>query len=79
MSSCENCTTIDDYNEKCRLSNPCKSHRGYAVQIKDFNSCLEDICDSSNFTIEVSYAPIVTMIKCHQMQNTYPGGIANKT
>jgi hypothetical protein len=45
-SSCENCTVADEYNEKCRLCNPCSVHRGYAVTIKDCNSCLEEVCDS---------------------------------
>ena len=40
---CENCAIIDDSNEKCRLFNPCKLHRGYAVQIKNYNSCLDAV------------------------------------
>ena len=72
-SSCENCTFADDYNEKCKLCNPCKLHRGYAVQIKDCNSCLEEICDSHNRGFLCSNCHYD---KCDQWENTYPGMIA---
>ena len=45
-SSYENLTIVDEYDEKCRLCNPFKFTRGYAVQIKYYNSCLEEIYDS---------------------------------
>jgi len=45
---CENCTTDDDYYEKCRLCNPCELHRGCAVRIECCNYCLEDMCDSQS-------------------------------
>ena len=57
-SSRENYTIVDEYDEKCRLYNPCELHRGYAIQIKDCNSFLEEICDS----YEDSHALIVNMI-----------------
>ena len=71
-SSCENCTTVDDYNEKCRLCNPCKLHKGYAVQIKDCNTCLEETCDSHPNGYLCSNCHFD---KCDQWENTYPGMI----
>ena len=59
-----------EYNEKCRIGNPCKFHRGYTVQIKDCNSCLEDVCNShtKGFLCPNGH-------KCDQWENTYPGMI----
>ena len=75
-SSCENCTMADDYNKKCRLYNPCKLHRGYAVQIEDCNSCLEDVFDSHNRGFPCSNCHYD---KCDQWENTYPGMIVKNT
>ena len=72
-SSCENCTLVDDYNEKRRISNPCKLHRGYAVRIKAWNSCLEEICDSHTTGFLFSNCPYD---KCNQWKNSYPAMIA---
>ena len=57
-SSCKNCTIIDDYNKNCRLSNPCILHRGYAVQ----NKVIPVLKMFLTLTIDISSAPIVTMI-----------------
>ena len=59
--SYENCIIINDYNEKCRLWNSCNLHRGYADQHKDFNFCLEDVCDSHTRGLIYS--------NCHYDQN----------
>ena len=63
---------IEEYDEKCRLCNPCKLHRGYAVQIKGCNSCLEEVCDShprGHLCSNCHYD------KCKQWESTYPGMI----
>jgi hypothetical protein len=63
---------IDEYDENCRLCNLRKLHRGYAVQIKGCNSCLEEICDShpsGHLCSNCHYD------KCSQWENTYPGMI----
>ena len=71
-SSCENCTTVSEYDEKCRLCNPCKLHRGYAIKIKDCNSCLEEVCDSH---VRGFLCSNCHYDKCNQWENTYPGMI----
>ena len=72
-SSCENCTIIEDYNENCKLCNPYKFHRGYAVQIKACNSCLKDVfaSDTRDFLCSDCHYG-----KCDQWENPYPGLIA---
>ena len=45
-SSCENWIIVYEYDEKSRLCSPFKLTRGYAIQIKYCNSCLEEIYDS---------------------------------
>jgi hypothetical protein len=69
-SSCKNCKMIDENDEKSILCNPCKLHRGYAVQIKGCNSWLEGVCDShptGHLRSNCHYD------KCNQWENTYPG------
>ena len=44
-SSCENYKIVNEYDERRTLYNLCKLYRRYAVQIKDCNSCIEDICE----------------------------------
>ena len=44
-STIENCPIIDEVNEKCKLCSPYKQHSGHVVQIKNYNSCLENIYD----------------------------------
>ena len=56
-SSCENCNFVDEYDENCRRYNPCKLHIGYAVQFKDRNFCLEEVCDSHSI--------VYLSAKCH--------------
>ena len=74
-SSYENFTIIDDYDEKCRLYNPYKLHRRYAVDIKDSHSCLDDVCDSQStgFLKSNCWYNI-----CDQRENTYPNLIEKK-
>ena len=68
----ENCTIIDDYYENCKLCNPYKSQIGYRVQIKDFNSCFEDVCDSHTKRFLCSRC---CYDKCDHREITYPGMI----
>ena len=68
----ENCTNVDEYDEKCRLCNPCKLHRGYAIKIKDCNSCIEEIYDSHTRGFPCFNCHYD---KCDQVENTYPGMI----
>ena len=74
-SSCESCIIVDVYDGKCRLYNPCKLHRWYAVQIKDYNLCLENICD---FHTRVFLCSYYHYDKCDQWENTYFGMIGKK-
>ena len=74
-SPCENCTTVDACDEKCRLCNQCKLHTGYTEQIKHFNSCVEDICYSHPRGYLCSNCHYN---KCDQWENTYPGMIGKK-
>ena len=60
-SSCENYTIFYECNdEKCRLCIPCKMHRGYAVQIKDRNTCLERVV---TLTLDDPYAPTLQLLE----------------
>ena len=58
----ENCTSVDDYNEKCSLYNPCKLQRGHVVQVKDCDSCSEEIYDSHTRDFDVPIVPMINMI-----------------
>ena len=71
-SLCENCTVVDEFDEKYGLCNPCKSRRGYIVQIKDCNSYLEEICAFYRRGFLFSNC---LYDKCDQWENTYLGMI----
>ena len=68
--SYENCSVVDDYNEMCRLCNPGRLHRGYALRIKDCVFCLEDVCYSRTIDFLCSNC---LYDKYDQWENNYTG------